>query len=301
MAMIELGVAVTGATVGITSVEFVRARRRGLPVYGWVGLAILVVAEWLMFRGVEPVATYFTPIAWTCYILAADAAVLAIRGRSRLANEPKRFAGLAFLSIPLWLTFELYNLRLHNWTYVGVPKQWGPALLGYAWSFATIWPGILETADLVEAFGWFRKARPIALSLRTERILAGIGAAMLVLPLVLPEHIAAYLFAPVWVGFVLLLDPVNRWRGWPSILGDFRHGRRGRLWSLLIAGWVCGWLWEFWNYWAVAKWHYIFPMFQHWKVFEMPAPGFLGFLPFAVECFTMYTFVAGRLGWRGEE
>jgi hypothetical protein len=24
------------------------------------------------------------------------------------------------------------------------------------------------------------------------------------------------------------------------------------------------------------------------KIFEMPAPGYLGFLPFAVECFVMY-------------
>jgi hypothetical protein len=301
MAMIELGVGLTGAVMGVMAAEFGRTRRRGLPAYGWAGLGVLVVAEVMMFRGIEPVARYFTPIAWTAYILIADAAVLAIRGRSRLANAAGRFAGLAFLSIPLWLTFEIYNLRLQNWTYVGVPKGWAEALFGYAWSFATIWPAIFETADLVEAFGWFRKARPIELSLRAEKILAGTGAVMLVLPVVLPQRIGAYLFALVWLGFVLLLDPVNRWKGWPSILGDFREGRRGRLWSLLISGWVCGWLWEFWNYWAAAKWHYIFPMFQHWKIFEMPAPGFFGFPPFAVECFTMYVFAAGMLKWRGEE
>ena len=301
MAMIELGVGVTGATVGVLVAEFSRARRGRLPVYGWVGLAILAVAEVLMFRGVEPVATYFTPIAWTAYILIADAAVVTIRGRSRLSSGLRQFAGLAFLSIPLWLIFEVYNLRLKNWTYIGVPAGWAGALLGYAWSFATIWPAIFETADLVEAFGWFRKARPIELSRRAERILIGTGAVMLLVPVVLPERMGAYLFGLVWLGFALLLDPVNRRKGWGSILGDFRQGRRGRLWSFLISGWVCGWLWEFWNYWAVGKWHYIFPMFQRWKVFEMPAPGFLGFLPFAVECFTMYVFVAGMLKWSGEE
>ena len=163
MAMIELGAGVTGAAVGVLAAEFSRTRRRGLPAYGWAGLVILAVAEVMMFRGIEPVARYFTPIAWTAYILVADAAVLAIRGRSRLASAPRRFAGLAFLSLPLWLTFEVYNLRLQNWTYVGVPNGWPEALLGYAWAFATIWPAILETADLVEAFGWFRKARPIEL------------------------------------------------------------------------------------------------------------------------------------------
>jgi hypothetical protein len=54
---------------------------------------------------------------------------------------------------------------------------------------------------------------------------------------------------------------------------------------------VCGILWEFWNYWAGARWIYVFPLAQHWKLFEMPAPGFLGFPPFAVECFAMYEFL----------
>lgn len=301
MAMIELGAGMTGATVALVAAEYARARRQKYAAYGWVGLAVLVAAEWLMFARVGPVPTYFTPIAWTAYVLMADAAVLAVSGRSRLANAPRRLAGLAFLSIPLWLIFEVYNLRLANWTYVGVPAGWAAALFGYAWSFATIWPGVFETADLVEAFGWFRRSRPIEFSLRAERILVGVGAALLIIPVVLPQRIGAYLFGLVWLGFALLLDPINRWKGWPSILGDLRKGRRGRLYALLISGWVCGWLWEFWNYWAVTKWHYIFPMFQRWKIFEMPAPGFLGFLPFAVECFTMYSFAAGMLKWRGEE
>jgi hypothetical protein len=301
MVMIELGVGMTAATVGVLAADFGRRRQRRLPGYGWAGLALLAAAEVLLFRGVEPIATYFTPIAWTCYILIADAAVLALRGSSRLRNAPRRMAGLAFLSIPLWLIFETYNLRLENWTYVGVPKALAPALLGYAWSFATIWPAIFETADLIEALGWFRPGRPKEISRRAERILAGAGAVLLLAPLVAPQHAAKYLFGLVWLGFALLLDPVNRWRGWPSLLGDWSRGRRARLYSLLLAGWVCGWLWEFWNYWSPAKWHYIFPMFQRWKIFEMPAPGFLGFLPFAVECFVMYSFVAGYLGWRGEE
>jgi hypothetical protein len=90
------------------------------------------------------------------------------------------------------------------------------------------------------------------------------------------------------VGFFLLLDPLNRRIALPSLTGDLARGYRGRLYSFLAAGWVCGWLWEFWNYWANAKLIYTFPMFQRWKVFEMPATGYLGFPLFALECFTMY-------------
>ena len=50
-------------------------------------------------------------------------------------------------------------------------------------------------------------------------------------------------------------------------------------------------LWEFWNYWSRAKWHYTVPIMEHVKIFEMPLPGYLGFPAFALECFTMYVFV----------
>ncbi|HSB75448.1 MAG TPA: hypothetical protein VLC12_07340, partial [Terriglobales bacterium] len=173
-------------------------------------------------------------------------------------------------------------------TYVGLPGNPFLDLLGYGWSFATITPGILETADLVECFGLFPPAVRWRASSRTQILMVGWGASCLIAPWLLPPGLAAYLFALVWVGFIFLLDPINYRLGLPSLLGDFAAGRRSRFYSLFIAGFICGWLWEFWNFWASAKWHYIFPMFQNLKIFEMPAPGYLGFLPFALECFVMY-------------
>jgi len=299
--VIPLGVAITAASVTILVAEFLRARKRPLATYGWLGLVALVGAEWLMFRGVEPVATYFTPLAWTAYILIADAALVALSGRSWLRERPGALGRMALLSIPLWLIFEAYNLRLANWSYVGLPGNFALRWLGYAWSFATITPAILLTAEVIEALGWFRREAPAPCSMRLstagERALMAAGAVMLMLPLVLPQRLGAYLFGLVWLGFVFLLDPLNRRRGLPSLMGDWAEGRRARLYSLLVAGWVCGWLWEFWNFWAAAKWLYIFPMFQQWKIFEMPAPGYLGFLPFALECFVMYVTAAALLGW----
>jgi len=295
--VVKLGVAVTAATVAILTAEFLRHRRQALPAHGWFGLAVLVGAEYLMFRGVDPVATYFTPIAWTAYVLLADAAGLAVKGSSRLRQAPGELGRMALLSIPLWLTFEAYNLHLVNWTYVGVPKNWLARSFGYAWSFATITPAIFVTADLVGSFGWFEKpSRPVRFSPATRSRYVVVGMFFLLLPLALPREFAAYLFSLVWVGFVFFLDPVNSSLGLPSLLRDLEQGRPGRLYSLLVSGWVCGWLWEFWNYWAKAKWLYIFPMFQHWKIFEMPALGYLGFPPFALECFVMYTFAAWVLG-----
>lgn len=296
-AMLLAGIAVTAATATVLLLEFLRCRARPLPLRGWVALALLVAAEFLMFRGVQPVAAYFTPIAWTCYLFLADAMVRAIRGRSRLADEPREFGLTAALSLPLWLIFEAYNLRLRNWTYVGLPANWLARNFGYAWSFMTITPAILITADLVESFGWFH-ARPRGTKYPPQALAAmtAAGALCLAIPLAVPRQAAAYLFALVWVGFFLLLDPANYRLGLPSLMRDLEEGRPGRLYALLVSGWTCGWLWEFWNYWASARWQYVFPLFQEWKIFAMPAPGYLGFLPFALECSVMLIFTRWALG-----
>jgi hypothetical protein len=296
--MVTLGVGITAAIVAsLVARYFLVRRRRRFPAHGWLGFVALAGAEWLLFHHVEPVATYFTPIAWSAYVLIADAATFAVTGRSRLNDAPLTLARMALLSIPLWLIFEAYNLRLQNWEYVGVPLPWAAAMLGYGWSFATITPAIFETADLVQALLPPLPGEAWKVSRGAENAMLVAGAACLIVPLAVPQKIAAHLFALVWVGFLLLLDPINRRLGLPSFIGDLSEGFRRRYYGFLTAGFICGWLWEFWNYWAAAKWHYTFPMFQDIKIFEMPAPGYLGFVPFALECFAMYVTSAWLVGW----
>ncbi len=54
-------------------------------------------------------------------------------------------------------------------------------------------------------------------------------------------------------------------------------------------------MWEFWNFWAGSKWVYSIPFFGSWKVFEMPVLGFLGFPPFALECWILYHLLRALL------
>src|SRR5207249_10972294 len=89
--------------------------------------------------------------------------------------------------------------------------------------------------------------------------------------------------------------PINAFRGSESIVGDLARGDRRRLLSLLTSGFVCGFLWEFWNYWALSKWTYTVPYFGNLKIFEMPVLGYLGFPPFAVECWVIYIFCRSLL------
>ena len=290
-AHLPVGMVLVGVTVGFLSLRYFSRPKTGkFRAWGWAGLAMLVLFEALLLFRVGWVSIYFTPLCWTAYLLLADAAVFSLKGSSRLSDSPRNFLLLALASIPLWLIFEAYNLWMQNWTYVGLPAN--PILrnFGYAWSFATIWPAIFETADLLRALGLFsRPIRPHAPFSGTYRItLVIVGVLFLAVPLLLPVSIGQYLFAPVWVGFVLLLDPLNYTWGGRSLLRDWEKGDSSLFWSFMAAGLVCGVFWEFWNYWAAGRWLYVFPILQGWKIFEMPLPGFLGFPAFAVECFVMF-------------
>ena len=157
------------ATLGTLSWRYFTFKKAPLPVWGWLGLVIILLAESLLFLHFRWVEVFFTPIVWTGYLLFADSLVYSLKGSSLMANSLRSFLGLACCSVPLWLVFEAYNLRLRNWTYVGLPQN--PLLcgLGYTWSFATIWPAIFETGDLVSALGLSRdKHHPLAPSSSEE-------------------------------------------------------------------------------------------------------------------------------------
>ena len=262
--------------------------------YALLGLAIMVVSEAATLVKIEPFWSWNTPICWTGFILFADAIVYRARGDSWIRSSPREFAALPIASIPLWLVFELYNLYVDNWYYVGLPENWWLRMFGYAWSFATISPAIFEGAELFAVIragraGWAGKAgsssHPAspAYPAHPARWIAT-GTLMLAVPFVVPPSVARYLAAPVWLGFIFLLDPINARLGAETLTRD-------RIINLSASGVLCGVLWEFWNFWSRSKWHYSVPIMEHLKIFEMPVPGYLGFPAFALECFTMYVFV----------
>ena len=114
-----------------------------------------------------------------------------------------------------------------------------------------------------------------------------IGVLCFVAPLVLP----AFTFPLVWLSFFFILDPINYLHKQPSVVGHLKDKRLVIPLSLLLAGIIMGFFWEFWNYWAVPKWTYDVPFVGFFKIFEMPILGYLGYFPFAFELYAMYWFV----------
>jgi hypothetical protein len=272
--------------------------------YGYVGLAVMVAAEAALLAGQPLVGRWFTPIVWTGYVLFVDALAARLGGASYLTTHRADGVLIALASIVCWWLFEWYNApRFWRggadaaglwWHYHDMEPNLWLRRLGYDWAFATIFPALFLTAATLRATIFRRlRVRPWRPSPGLRRAGTGFGAVMVLVPLVI---VSAWLVPLVWMGFALLLEPLNARAGRPSWLADLARGDASRLLALLVAGAVCGVLWEFWNYWAITRWTYTVPYLGHLKVFEMPVLGYLGFPPFALECYAMYHWLRGRLG-----
>jgi hypothetical protein len=269
------------------------------PLYLWLGLAILLAGQLAVILGVKIAATWHTPIMWTGYILLADGMLAKRKGQSWLTTRRSEFPFLLLISVLTWLVFEIYNFRLQNWLYRGLPSSQIVLNLGYFWSFATIMPAVFITAELMATLLPARKTStdPQGLSLGPTSLWIIAGLAMVAVPPLLPIKLARFAFGFVWIGFIPLLDPINHKLQAPSLRASVSEGDWRPVIALLLAGFLCGLFWEAWNYQALraggGHWIYTVPdelRIFGWHYGEMPVLGLLGFPPFAIELYVQYQF-----------
>jgi hypothetical protein len=271
-----------------------------------LGAAIIVLAEALLIAGEPFVSHWITPIAWTGYLLLTDALIYRRTGRSLMVSNRLELLVLACISVACWWLFEFYNTpRFWRsdmelwWHYHDIVRNPYLRRVGYDWAFATIFPALFQTAELI-SLRWRRADAPRPAPARPRPraplyALIVLGAVGSVLPFVV---ISTWLVPLVWTAPLVLLDPLNALRGWPALTADLARGHWRRLAALACAGLICGVLWEFWNYWALSRWTYTVPYLGDVKIFEMPVLGYLGYPPFACECWALYVFLRSLLGGR---
>jgi len=267
-----------------------------MPGHLFIGGAIIALAEYFLFAHNQFVSIFFTPLVWTGYIFFIDGLIFWLTGRSLLMDHRREFLLMFPLSAFFWWVFEFFNLFLRNWRYEGLPSP-GLTILGMTWAFATIGPGLLETRQLIEEVV-IDKVRGRPLRITPSPLLILLGATFLLLILLLPSRIAGYLGVLLWLSFFFIFDPINGRRGNRSIITEASRGKYHLLLSLLLAGIICGFLWEFWNYWARARWVYSLPYSFGPRIFEMPLFGYLGFPLLALEYFAFYSL---SFSWEGGE
>jgi len=189
-----------------------------------------------------------------------------------------------------WWAYEALNIPVQNWRYLGIEQY---STLQYSLfatlPFSTVLPAVLETATLLGSFGPSSRYLVAARVPPPRRlwllVTLGVGAA------VAPWFWPSWTYPLIWCSLFLVVDPINWWVGRPSISRLLRADHTSMLLTLGASGLTCGFFWEMWNYYSYPKWIYVLPGISAPKLFEMPLPGYLGYVPFALELYAMYNLV----------
>ena len=265
---------------------------RWIEPYGWFGVGLIALAWAASWSHLRPLSDEsFFPL-WVGYIVTVDALVRPRLGRSLLQAGPVAVFRLFAVSAAMWWLFELFNLRTDNWHYLHASPV-GPLRFAIEATidFSTVLPAVFETTALFSAVlpgtRDTRKENPVLPGWAVAASLLA-GLAFLVLPMAQPR-----LFFPlIWVCLFFLVDPVNAQLGRPSLMAEAFRGSWRPILVLAAAGLACGFFWEMWNSLAMPKWTYSVPLIPQQRLFEMPLLGYSGYVPFAFECFAVYTLVS---------
>jgi hypothetical protein len=266
----------------VTALKAPRAR------VGWMLVLICWPLNWLL-PGARSALLFF-PL-WLGFILAVDALVLSRTGSSLLSQSAGNFARLFFTSAPAWWLFELINRRTRNWEYLGAERF---SALEYfllcTVSFSTVMPAVFESAELARTFRWMKRfaSGPRLRSAKPACVVVLIaGMLTLALTLIWPR----YFYPFVWLSVFLIVEPLNVWLGRHPLWESLQQGDWRPIISLSLGALMCGFFWELWNYYAYPKWIYHTPGVDFLHVFEMPLPGYGGYIFFAWELYALRNFL----------
>ena len=264
--------------------------RTAFPRWGWAGVALLLAAWWLAWHRYpffEALQRHsFTPL-WLGYVLTVSALTVMRSGHCLLLDRPRLMLALLPLSAAFWWLFEYLNRFVRNWHYVGIDALdawqffWQATL-----PFATVLPAVLATRELLASFPALSAGLGDAwrIAPRRPRLLAAAVLAAASVGLALIGTLPQQLFALLWVSPLLLLVCIQALLRRPTVLAPVAHGDWRALWQAALAGLVCGLFWELWNAGSLAQWHYSIAYVDRFRLFEMPLPGYAGYLPFGVLC-----------------
>jgi hypothetical protein len=260
--------------------------------------AMVTIAAWVLAwsrAGVLSEYSFF-PL-WLGYILTVNGICEAAGGTSLLRVMRSRFLWLFAASVPLWWFFEAVNRLLRNWEYLSPhPISELHYVLEASIDFSTVIPAVLSAAYVA-----YRVLQRYAPGLAVGRAWRISPACLVLFPVVGLTSFLGFWFTPhetfplVWIAPMLILEPAAYVAGFPSLLRDAAEGRYSLPMSVTYGTLFTGFFWEMWNYYSLPKWVYHVPYVGFWKIFEMPALGYLGYPFFGLIVFTWTSIVLAGL------
>lgn len=259
------------------------------PMWGYGAMLFGLIAwilAWSRFPWFQKLQAHtFTPL-WIAYMVTLNALTYRRTGHCALKDHTGRFLALFPVSALFWWFFEYLNRFVQNWSYVGVTFSPGAYFWYATLSFSTVLPAFLSTREWILSFSWpesrFRQFIPIRVSHPKALASAGlVAAAAGLLCLSLWPNL---LFPLLWISPLLVLLSLQALGKEPHVFSAMAHGDWQIIVSSALAALMCGFFWEMWNYYSLARWIYHIPFVHRFQLFEMPLLGYAGYLPFGLEC-----------------
>ncbi len=269
------------------------------PWWGWAGLftgMITWIFAWTRFSWFADFQPHtFFPL-WVSFIVVVNALCYRKSGYCMMISRPGNFLLLFPVSAIFWWFFEYLNRFVQNWYYLGVYFPPWEYFLYATLSFSTVLPAVLGVRDLMLSFSWLQtgfinflkieqvKSKQVA---TTSLILSGVGLLGIG---VWPD----YLFPLLWISPFFIIISVMTLFGENHALSDIAGGDWRVVISSALAALICGYFWEMWNYFSLARWVYSVPFVHRFEIFKMPILGYAGYFPFGLECAVIGALIKKR-------
>ena len=277
------------------------------PWWGWLGVAILL-AGWILswnwhFRWFPPlserlqVQLSYAPV-WAGFILLVNALCVKRSGHSPMTDHPWAYAATFPASSLFWWFFEYLNRYVWNWYYLGISNIGAAEYTVYATvCFASVLPGVCAVAAFLHTFRPFADEHYAGMGKvnlrgwRAVSVLAFVAALGLTGIVFFPRYAYPLLWLSPLMVFLLVQVALKE----PCALDCLAVGNWAVVFRFALAALICGFCWETWNYYALAKWVYAVPFVHRFQIWEMPLMGFAGYLPFGLECAAVTAWICPAL------
>jgi hypothetical protein len=250
--------------------------KTGLAGQVLAGVTLFAVGAAALARVAGRLEDYAYPIIWWGVLLLGDAWNAYRHGLSMWRPGARRFIMLTVpMSVLVWLFFEALNLAAPQWRYHSrIRDSWQLVLLGFA-SFSTVIPIVVESWWIV---GGRQRLPDWPLRWLASHKAFSVTAAI-VLTLVPLFNPFFWLNQGMWLVPLVALVPFTPMR-------ELSRGPRPYC-ALAGSALLAGTVWEAFNYPSLTGWHYII-LSDVPHLFQMPIPGYGGFIPFAFAILIVY-------------
>lgn len=266
------------------------------PVWFYIAVCVNIISWIISWLHIQPLHHFIFIFLIGSYIFILDGINYFLNSSSIFSSNKKEFIFIWLISSLFWWYFEFIVLITKNWYYFS-SLYYGKftSILSDSIYFTTVIIGVWEIYEILSSKVSFEKVKLLTLPKISPIVVFIIGWLSIGLTIIRPD----IFFPMIWLSPFFILDPINYWLGYDSLSSDLLKGKYDKLFKLALSSLCFFVFWEMWNYKNDPKWVYEVPYVGIFKIFEMPALGYLGYLPFGWEIYAFYSFIKGTLQYPG--